>query len=36
MLLFIVRKEEATSSKGHEFIIDGGAVVGSSVEPPSE
>ena len=34
MLLFIV--QEATYSTGHEFIIDGGAIVGSSVEPPSE
>lgn len=34
MLLFIV--QEATYSTGHEFIIDGGATVGSSVQPPSE
>ncbi|HYN34535.1 MAG TPA: SDR family oxidoreductase [Ilumatobacteraceae bacterium] len=34
MLLFIV--QEATYSTGHEFIVDGGAIVGSSVQPPSE
>jgi hypothetical protein len=35
MLLFIV--QEATYSTGHEFIIiGGGAIVGSTVEPPSE
>jgi 3alpha(or 20beta)-hydroxysteroid dehydrogenase len=34
MMLFIV--QEATYSTGHEFIIDGGATVGSSVEPPSQ
>jgi 3alpha(or 20beta)-hydroxysteroid dehydrogenase len=34
LMLFIV--QEATYSTGHEFIIDGGATVGSSVEPPSQ
>ncbi len=34
MMLFIV--QEATYSTGHEFIIDGGSTVGSSVEPPSQ
>ena len=34
MMLFMVR--EATYSTGHEFIIDGGVTVGSSVEPPSQ
>jgi 3alpha(or 20beta)-hydroxysteroid dehydrogenase len=32
LMLFIV--QEATYSTGHEYIIDGGATVGSSVEPP--
>jgi 3alpha(or 20beta)-hydroxysteroid dehydrogenase len=34
MLLFILR--DATYSTGHEFIIDGGAIIGSSVEPPTQ
>jgi 3alpha(or 20beta)-hydroxysteroid dehydrogenase len=34
MMLFVV--QEATYSTGHEFIIDGGATVGSSVEPPAQ
>lgn len=32
MLLFIVR--DATYSTGHEFVVDGGAVVGTVVRPP--
>jgi 3alpha(or 20beta)-hydroxysteroid dehydrogenase len=34
MLLFILR--DATYSTGHEFVIDGGAVVGSAVASPIE
>lgn len=34
MLLFIL--EEATYSTGHEFIVDGGTIVGQVVEMPSE
>jgi 3alpha(or 20beta)-hydroxysteroid dehydrogenase len=34
MLLFILR--EATYSTGHEFIIDGGAVVGQVLQPPDQ
>jgi 3alpha(or 20beta)-hydroxysteroid dehydrogenase len=34
MLLFILR--EATYSTGHEFIIDGGAVIGQVLETPGE
>jgi 3alpha(or 20beta)-hydroxysteroid dehydrogenase len=34
MLLFILG--EATYTTGHEFVIDGGAVVGSVVRPPDE
>lgn len=34
MLLFIL--QEATYSTGHEFVIDGGTVVGQTVEMPDQ
>ena len=34
MLLFIL--QEATYSTGHEFIIDGGTIIGQTVPMPDE
>ena len=34
MLLFIL--QEATCSTGHEFVLDGGTIVGQVVQMPEE
>jgi 3alpha(or 20beta)-hydroxysteroid dehydrogenase len=34
MLLFIL--QEATYSTGHEFVIDGGAIIGQTVRMPDQ